>query len=272
MSFIMGSGQPLLPADLRDALTRMGLDPATDLPTLWSVLAVESRGFGFLPNRRPKILFERHIFFKETEGKFATAAPDICAKTGGGYLGGAAEHDRLEHALQLCRQANLGDEPALRSASWGLGQVMGFNAESAGFSNAKELVAGMYESEGAQLAGMAGFIADGGLDADLRSRDWTRFARRYNGAGFWKNQYDLKLKAAFEKFSSGVGRDLRARAAQGALVFLSYKPGDPDGVVGQNTRNAIVAFRRDNNMGTSDALDDPVFQANMGKAGLVWRD
>jgi hypothetical protein len=169
----MGTGQPLLPADLRNALTRMDLDPTTDLPTLWSVLVVESRGFGFLPDRRPKILFERHIFFRETEGRFAAAAPDICAKTGGGYLGGAAEFDRLERALKLCRQAKLGDEPALRSASWGLGQVMGFNAASAGFSGAEELVAGMCESEGAQLAGMVGFIVDGGLDVDLRSRDWT---------------------------------------------------------------------------------------------------
>ena len=57
-------------------------------------------------------------------------------------------------------------------------------------------------------------------------------------------------------------------AAQGALLFLGYKPGDPDGVLGQNTRRAILAFRVDAQMGASEDLDDAVFNAIMGKAGL----
>ncbi|MBS0316847.1 MAG: DUF3380 domain-containing protein, partial [Proteobacteria bacterium] len=242
---------------------------SADMPSLWSVLTVESRGFGFLADRRPKLLFERHVFWRETGGRYAGEAPDICAKTGGGYQGGAAEYDRLAKALALCRRDGLGDEPALRSASWGLGQVMGFNASDAGFRSASDMVAQMSNSESAQLAGMVGFLRSQGLDGKLRSRDWTGFARRYNGPSYWKNAYDVKLKAAFEKFSSGVSRDLRARAAQGALSFLGYQPGDPDGVVGQNTRRAIVAFRADAGMGTSDALDDAVFDAIMRKAGLA---
>jgi len=35
----------------------------------------------------------------------------------------------------------------LRSASWGLGQVMGFNAEDVGFANVDALVAACVESE-----------------------------------------------------------------------------------------------------------------------------
>lgn len=263
-----GKGRPMLDADLAAALSQMGLDPVGDLPVLWSVLTVESRGFGFLSDRRPKVLFERHIFFRETGGRYAGEAPDLCAKGGGGYIGGGAEYDRIARALTLCRRDGLGDEPALRSASWGLGQVMGFNAIGAGFANAADMVAKMCQSEAAQLSGMAGFIRSEGLHARLRARDWTGFARRYNGADFWKNQYDVKLRGAFEKFASGVSRDLRARAAQGALLFLGYKPGDPDGIVGQNTGNAIVAFRRDHGLGTSRELDDAVFAAIMKKAGL----
>ena len=37
-------------------------------PEVWAVLTVETRGFGFLENRRPQILFERHIFHRLTEG------------------------------------------------------------------------------------------------------------------------------------------------------------------------------------------------------------
>ncbi|MFD2379254.1 N-acetylmuramidase domain-containing protein [Ottowia pentelensis] len=100
-----------------------------------------------------------------------------------------------------------------------MGQVMGFNADAAGFQSARDMVTQMAESESAQLAGMARFMASQGLDARLRARDWTGFARRYNGPSYWKNAYDVKLKSAFEKFSSGISRDLRARAAQGRCCF-----------------------------------------------------
>ena len=80
------------------------------------------------------------------------------------------------------------------------------------------MVARMAESEDQQLLGMAGFIRSQKLDTKLRARDWAGFARGYNGASYWQNQYDVKLKAAFDKFSGGVGRDLRARSAQAALV------------------------------------------------------
>lgn len=264
-----GKGRPMTEGGMQAALSRMDMDPKADMAVLWSVLTVESRGFGFLADRRPKILFERHIFFRETGGRFAADAPDICAKSGGGYIGGAAEYDRLARALVLCRKAGLGDDPALRSASWGLGQVMGFNAVASGFAGPADMVAQMSAGEDAQLAGMAGFIKSGRLDAKLRARDWAGFARSYNGPNFWQNQYDVKLKAAFEKFSSGVSRDLRARTAQGALLYLGYAPGDPDGVVGQNTRRAIAAFRKDTGLPAGDGLDDATFNTLMKNAGLT---
>jgi hypothetical protein len=265
-----GKGRPLSEAGMQGALVAMGLDPSADMPVLWAVLTVESRGFGFLSEgRRPKILFERHIFHKETGGRFASEAPDLSAKTGGGYIGGAAEYERLGRAIALCRRAGLGDDPALRSASWGLGQVMGFNSVASGFARPTEMVARMAESEDDQLAGMTRFIRSEGLDAKLRSRDWTAFAKRYNGPQFFKNQYDIKLRDAFEKFSSGIGRDLRARTAQAALMYLGFRPGEPDGVVGQNTRRAVAAFRQDAGLGAGDTLDEATFVALMERAGFA---
>ena len=265
-----GKGRPLSEAGMQDAISALGMDSAVDMPVLWSVLTVESRGFGFLSEgRRPKILFERHIFHKETGGRFASQAPDLSAKSGGGYVGGAAEYERLGRAIALCRQVGLGDDPALRSASWGLGQVMGFNAVASGFGGPADMVVRMAESEDAQLAGMVGFINSEGLDAKLRSRDWTAFAKRYNGPQFFKNQYDLKLRDAFDKFSSGIGRDLRARTAQAALVYLGFRPGEPDGVVGQNTRRAIAAFRAAAGLGAGDVLDEATFGALMQQAAFA---
>jgi hypothetical protein len=37
---------------------------------IWAVLFVETSGCGFLPDRRPQILFERHIFHRLTKGRF----------------------------------------------------------------------------------------------------------------------------------------------------------------------------------------------------------
>lgn len=267
MDFV-GKGLPMTEGGMQAALGVMGLDPVADMPVLWAVLTVESRGFGFLPDRRPKILFERHIFHRETGGRFASAAPDLSAGNGGGYIGGAPEYDRLGRALDLCRGAGVTENVALRSASWGLGQVMGFNAVASGFADAADMVRRMADSEDAQLLGMAGFIRSQKLDARLRARDWAGFARGYNGQNYWQNQYDVKLKAAFDKFSSGVSRDLRARTAQAALVYIGQKPGEPDGVVGQNTRNAVAAFRRSAGLPAGDALDDKTYAALIRQAKL----
>ena len=59
----------------------------------------------------------------------------------------------------------------------------------------------MYESEEAQLDLFANYIKTVFLDDELRGLDWKGFARGYNGPAYAKNQYDIKLKNAFLKFS-----------------------------------------------------------------------
>ena len=68
---------------------------------------VESRGAGFLPDGRPVILFERHVFWKRLQARgidpapFAARQPDIVSRTRGGYRGGAAEYTRLATAESI---------------------------------------------------------------------------------------------------------------------------------------------------------------------------
>ena len=52
---------------------------------------------------------------------------------------------------------------ALKSTSWGLGQVMGFNAAKVGFANVNALVTASQESEDAQLGAMVAFIDQANL-------------------------------------------------------------------------------------------------------------
>src|SRR5438552_10868991 len=113
------------------ALSRTGLDSVANrvgvqAAEIWTVLAVETSGCGYLPDRRPQILFERHIFHRLTNGKYDDG--DTSDPTPGGYgARGAPQYDRPNRAILKDRAA------AVQSASWGLGQIMCMNFEKVGF-------------------------------------------------------------------------------------------------------------------------------------------
>jgi len=203
---------------------------------LWALLTVETRGFGFLPDRRPQILFERHVFHRLTQGRYDAAHADVSQAKPGGYAGDAAEYTRLEAALGLDRQA------ALQSASWGIGQVMGCNYKSAGYAGIDAMVAAMVKSEDAQLLAVANFVKDRQLDRALQRHDWASFARGYNGADFKQNDYDTRLAAAYAKCIVMLP-DLALRTAQAALLYLGIVPGPVDGFRGRRTRSALMQFQ-----------------------------
>ena len=82
-----GKALPLNQEGMAEVIERL----QTTVAELWAVLTVETRGCGFLPDRRPMILFERHIFSRETNHQFDNAHPDISNRKTGGYgPGGAA--------------------------------------------------------------------------------------------------------------------------------------------------------------------------------------
>ena len=228
----VGTALPLQRDGLTAAATHIGVDPAV----LWSVVLVETAGCGFLPDRRPDILFERHIFSSRTGRRFDASHPGISGSPGGYGPAGAHQYERLEEAIACDRRV------ALESASWGLGQVMGFNAVLAGFHDAVDMVSQMMRSENEQILGMASFMRETGSHTALQHRDWTAFARRYNGPGFATNRYDEKLAAAHSSLSSTGLPDLEARAVQLLLTYHGFSPGKIDGIVGGRTRTAIAAF------------------------------
>lgn len=247
-----GRGSPLTQDGLRGAASNLGVN----LPALWAVMTVETSGCGFLPDRRPKILFERHVFHKLTNGVFDAKTPDISNSKPRGYgKGGAFQYERLNRAISLDRTA------ALQSASWGLGQVMGFNAGAAGYADVETMVSAMSQTEDAHVLAMAHFIAAHGLAGNLKKEDWAGFASGYNGKGFEKNQYDQKLKTAFARYSVGPLPDLDVRAAQLFLSYGGYNPGTVDGWFGPSTQKAVIQFQKDSNLPVSGKLDDATLLA-----------
>jgi len=239
-----GTGKPLSDQGMDAVCSALGVSE----PEVWAVLTVETRGFGFLKDRRPQILYERHIFHRLTQGKYSADHGDISNPKGGGYVSGAAEYPRLAAAMQLDAHA------ALQSASWGIGQVMGFNFKEAGFTSVEAMVEAMVKDENAQLMAMASFVKANGLASAMQRQNWVSFARGYNGSEFKKNEYDTRLAAAHAKYKV-VLPDLALRTAQAALVFLGYDPGPVDGFRGRRTRSSLIAFQEKMQLPETGDLD-----------------
>jgi hypothetical protein len=169
-----------------------------EVAAIKAVAEVESNGSGFLPSGEPKILFEGHIFYKLTNGKFGlsnVSYPKWISK----YYN-ENQHARLAKAVSLDRNA------ALQSASWGKFQVMGSNWKPLGYSSLQHFITAMYEDEGKHLDSFVRFVKVNKLDDEIRKKDWTGFARGYNGPGYAKNNYDVKMKKAYEKYKNEEGQ------------------------------------------------------------------
>jgi hypothetical protein len=173
-----------------------------DSGALRAVLTVESAGSGFDKAGRPKILFERHIFYRllkaQPDKQQAAVAVGLAYPKWGEKpypKGSDAVYAELEAAIEIA------SSEALQSTSWGLGQIMGSNYKMVGCASVEEMVAQAMESEAAQLRQMALFIKSSGLLDELQRKDWAGFARGYNGPGYAQNKYDEKLEAAYSKYA-----------------------------------------------------------------------
>ena len=186
---------------IREAANNLGVDVAC----VKAVAEVESLGNGFNSTGMVKILFERHKFYKFIAQKYgapkanqlAAMHPDICSPKAGGYTSSTAtEHKRLDKAIAIDREC------AMKSASWGRFQVMGFNYAAAGFANVEDFCVAMWKSEDEHLRAFVNFIkADANMHRHLKNRNWTAFANAYNGPAYAQNKYDTKLAAAYRKYS-----------------------------------------------------------------------
>lgn len=200
----------------------------TEFKTVAKAIAmVESRSEGFFADGSVSILFERHIFHRQlfnsimdnpklldkvakVVGKtisnndtfealklLSNKYPAICNHLSGGYVGGMAEYKRLNVAKEIHEIS------AYNSASFGLYQIMGFNAKLCGFEHGLEMYKAMETSEFYHLLAFAKFLESNPvIYKHFKNKDYPAMARVYNGPAYAKNKYDLKLAMAVKKITN----------------------------------------------------------------------
>lgn len=157
-----------------------------------AVAKIESNGNGFNTDGTPKTLFEGHIFYRLTKGKFGISNISYPKWTKKYYATTAqGEKQRLEKACALDR------ENALQSASWGKFQIMGFNYKYCGFKNVQNFVNAMYKNEKEHLKAFLKFCKSKDILKHLKNKNFKAFAYRYNGKFYYKNQYDTKIETLY---------------------------------------------------------------------------
>lgn len=188
-----GTGRRLTDIDLPEigSAIQVGEDE------IHAVLDVECRSRGFDVHARPAMLFETHQFYK-----FCPRAHRAEAVRLGLATRKWTRNYQPDSYPRLIKAAAYDLEAACKSASWGLGQIMGFNHQLAGYASAVEMVEAFKDGEAEQLRAMVRFIRNAGLDDALRSHDWRAFARGYNGPGYAKHGYHTRLEAAFRKWQA----------------------------------------------------------------------
>lgn len=259
-------------SDFAAAARELGVEPAV----IRAVTSVEARGTGFISGTDlPLILFEGHIFHRLTGGRYSADYPGISYPRWdrSKYKGNRGEYDRLMLAIKV----HAGNpEPALKSASWGLFQIMGFNHAKVGYGSVIDFVNAMSEGEPAQLMAFVAFVKATGLADRLRKGEWAAFARAYNGSGYKANQYDTKLAAAFarERMRKQDDEDPESAAERSDAVELQVALNAAlgnmlpeklatDGWIGDKTKLAIRLFQRANRLPESGETS-PELRAALG--------
>lgn len=190
--------------DFTRAATALGCEVAA----IKSVCKIEAPGGGFDAAGRVRILFEAHKFSQFTSHVYDATHPTISArdwaqgkkfysKGPNADVRNEREHVRLEEAITL------NEDAALKSASWGKFQIMGFNHLNAGFDSAADMVGAFETGEGAHLDAFVSFLKKdrgGAMQRAIAATAFASFASMYNGSGYKENEYDTKMQKAYEEF------------------------------------------------------------------------
>lgn len=235
----------------REGAARIAAELGGDVDFTLAIADVESGGRSDLPDGRPQILFEALWFHNLTSGRY-DSHPRISSPIWNRslYVGGEGEYARLGEA------ASLDVEAALKSTSWGLFQIMGFNHTRCGFGDVRAFVDFIRGPDDNDMIAFTNFVqSDLALLQAYRRQDSLNFAGIYNGPG-QPEYYASKIDLSLTRFRQGATQANDYSNIQKALGIVVSGTWDNttleavkrfqkehglivDGIVGPMTRKAL---------------------------------
>lgn len=187
VAFINRAAPAINDADITVLASRLGCTTKQ----LRTVSIVESGGKAFDDGGKPKMLFERHLFHRATNGAYSISS--FSNPKRGGY--NEDSWDKLVAAA--CKDP----DAAFASASWGKFQVLGKHWSALGYPSAIAMAYSTVENEANSYEMLARYIEFNNLKPALRKlstnpKDCAAFAKGYNGPMFKQFAYDTKLAKA----------------------------------------------------------------------------
>lgn len=272
-----GVAKPLDDIDL----PKRGAEIGVGEDELHAFMDTETRGKGFDSSGRPVILFEPHVFYRNLAG----TKRDAAVAAGLAYPKWGEKPYPKDSYPRLLKAIDIDETAALKAASWGLFQVLGENYAMAGYDTPQAMVLAFMADEENHLEACIKFLIAAHIDDDLRAHRWSVVARVYNGPGYAKNQYDVKMASAYAKWAkipdtpwtptqalpTVTGENLydgkphpEVESVQRKLDTLGYpEVGAFDGKWGTKTRAAVLAFRADNGLPLDPLVDQQLLAALM---------
>lgn len=190
-------GNRKAPAATEEEIATFARRLGGSLKQMRAVDAVESGGKGFLDSGHPKILWERHHFWKRLQLNL----PLISNPTAGGYTLDANKNNINDSWEKLCAAAMYAPAWAIESCSWGKFQVMGFWWQKLGYPSAIDFAWSMRESEAGHYEALVRYIQFNKLTGAFQAlspdpETCRAFGAGYNGKGYRKFDYHNKLARA----------------------------------------------------------------------------
>lgn len=192
---------PLTERDIEEFAEELGVEVAA----IKAVIEIEAGKThqGFWSEGKPIINFDLSVFKRMAAKRKINLSrytnshsvvfnrPDI-AKYGSQQ---AAQQARLDRALDIDTVT------AIEGTFWGMFQIGGSNWRLCGTSSPQEFMQLMSRSERDQLELFGEFITRAGLLPALKERNWSAFARGYNGPAYASRGYHRRLASAYANYS-----------------------------------------------------------------------
>ena len=191
---------PLTEKDYEEVAAELGVEVAA----MKAVVEIEAgrEHKGFWAEGKPLINFDLSVFRRMASrhninlGKYTSSHPLVFNRPDTKRFGSqqAAVQARLDQAFSIDSVL------AIEGTFWGMFQIGGFNWRQCGTDSPQEFYRLMSRSERDQLTLFGEFITRTGLLPYLKSKNWSAFARGYNGPSYAARGYHTRLANAYAKY------------------------------------------------------------------------